>query len=216
MGADLTTIEMIYAGCAVFGGILFVIRIILMFMGGDSDTDADAGGFHGDVGIDGDIDAHADVDLHVDGDLHADVDHGGSDASFKILSLHGLTGFFMMFGLIGLGAYRSFENVSTGMAVSLVAGVAAGLFAVWLVTKVFSMMSKLQSSGTLDLANAVGQEGTVYLKIPAEGRGKVQITVQGRLQEFEAVSEAKVELASGDRVKVARVVSDSVMSVEKA
>ena len=47
------------------------------------------------------------------------------------------------------------------------------------------------------------------------GTGKVQIGVQGRLQIFDAVSAAKVPIASGERVRVASVVSGNIMVVEK-
>ncbi len=186
---ETSILEMLFVGCATLGGVLFFIRLVLMFMGGESE---------------------------VDGDVDVDADAGGSDTSFKILSLQGLTGFFMMFGLIGLAVLRAMAPGAAGNIVSILAAVGAGLFAVWVITKLFSMMKGLQSSGTLDLANAVGQEGSVYLTIPAEGRGKVQVTIQGRLQEFEAISEKKVDIKTGQQIRVVRVVSGNAMSVEKA
>ncbi len=189
---DMSGLEMLFVGCAILGGVLFFIRLVLMVIGGD----AEAGGY---------VDAAGDVDAGA----------GSSDTSFQILSLQGLTGFFMMFGLIGLAVIRAMSKGAAGNIVSIAAGLVAGLFAVWVITKLFSMMKDLQSSGTLDLANAVGQEGSVYLTISAEGRGKVQIAIQGRLQEFEAVSEQKVDIKTGERIRVLKVVSGNVMSVEK-
>ena len=195
---DMSILEMLFVGCATLGGVLFFIRLVLMFMGGESEAE-------GDVDVAGDV----------DGDV-AHADAGGSDTSFQIQSLQGLTGFFMMFGLIGLAVLRAMSPGALGNIESILAAVGAGLFAVWVITKLFSMMKGLQSSGTLDLANAVDQEGSVYLTIPAEGRGKVQITIQGRLQEFEAVSEKKVDIKTGEQIRVVRVVSGNAMSVEKA
>ena len=200
---DMSILEMLFVGCAILGGGLFFIRVVLMFMGGESEAD-------------GDVDVAGDVDADVDADADVGADAGGSDTSFKILSLQGLTGFFMMFGLIGLAVLRAISPGAVGDIVSILAAVGAGLFAVWVITKLFSLMKGLQSSGTLDLASAAGKEGSVYLRIPAEGRGKVQITIQGRLQEFEAVSEKKVDIKTAEHIRVVRVVSGNVMSVEKA
>ena len=38
---NLTGIELLFASCAIFGGTLFILRLILMFMGHIGDTDVD-------------------------------------------------------------------------------------------------------------------------------------------------------------------------------
>ena len=196
--AGFTALEKFYAICALLGGIMFVVRLILQFVGGMAG--GDIGG-----GVDG---AGGDVGGAMGGDAHA----AASDHSFAVLSFQGLTAFFMMFGLVGLAVLRQTE---LGAVASLVAGLAAGAVTVWFISRIFMGMRRLQCDGTLNLGNTVGQEGTVYLRIPADGTGKVQIGVQGRLQVFDAVSAAKTPLASGERVRVARVVSGNVMVVDK-
>ncbi|OQA23767.1 MAG: hypothetical protein BWY59_02539 [Verrucomicrobia bacterium ADurb.Bin345] len=75
-------------------------------------------------------------------------------------------------------------------------------------------MKKLQSGGgTLNLQNAVGREGTVYLTIPANGAGKVSVVVQNRLGEFEATSESGEELKTGTSIRVVGVTGDKVLVV---
>ncbi len=59
------------------------------------------------------------------------------------------------------------------------------------------------------------QEGSVYLTIPAEGTGKIQITVRGSLGIYNAVSERKEEIKTGSRVLVDRVVSGNVLVVTR-
>ena len=195
--AGLTALEKFYAACALLGGIMFAARVVLQFVGGMAGGDVGAGvdGAGGDVG-------------GMAGDAHA----AASDHSFAVLSFQGLTAFFMMFGLVGLAVLR---QTDLGVIASLIAGLAAGAVTVWLIGRIFMGMRRLQSDGTLNLSHTVGQEGTVYLRIPADGTGKVQIGVQGRLQIFDAVSAAKVPLASGERVRVASVVSGNIMVVEK-
>jgi membrane protein implicated in regulation of membrane protease activity len=201
----LSTLETLYIGCAILGGVLFAVRVILMFVSGDSDAGGDAGGDPGDAG----------GAVHT-GDIDVNVDHhGGPDVSFRILSLQGLTAFLLMFGLIGLAVLRAFDSKAAGTGISILAGVAAGFGAGWVISRLFSLMGRMQSSGTVNLANAIGQEGTVYLKIPASGTGKVHLAVQGRLMELEAVSEKKVDLASGDRIRVVKLAGESALSVEK-
>ena len=181
---------------ALIGGGLFIARMALFFFGGDSHTDgsdAHTGGFH----IDG-------SDTHT-GDL------GDTDISFQFLSLQGLTAFFMMFGLVGL----AFSAAGFGALISVAGGLVAGVFTVWVVSKVFLGMQSLQSDGTIRIENAIGQEGTVYLTIPEGGVGKVNTTVQGRLREFEAVSQDKKKIETGQGVKVVNVIGRDRLIVEK-
>jgi len=111
--------------------------------------------------------------------------------------MQGIMGFLIMFGLTGYTV-----NLIAGGIVSAAAGIAVGIASMWLMARVFSMLMNLQSSGTIEMHNAIWQEGTVYLTIPPGGTGKVQVVVQGRLQEFEAVGDGKTELKPGDPVIV--------------
>lgn len=187
-GAGFSGMEIFFLVSAAVGGGVFVLRLVLQLIVGVDDADTDLTAGHGDV-------AHADADL-----------------SFKLLSLQGLTAFFMMFGLVGFAMLRG-SGVSEGPA--LVAAVAAGLAAVWVIGKIFASVRRLQSSGTIDTARAVGGGGTVYLSIPAGGTGKVQVVVQGRLREFDAVSASGEGIPTGGPVRVVEV-RGSVLVVERA
>jgi membrane protein implicated in regulation of membrane protease activity len=196
----LNAFEKIFLACAILGGALFAVRLVMMFIGGDSDGDADAGG--------SDVDAGGDVH---DGDAHHDV--VDSDVAFKLLSFQGITAFFMMFGLVGLAMSR---GSGLHYAVSLLGAIAAGSATVWLTDRIFRSFGKLQSSGTLNLKNAVGQNATVYLTIKAESPGKVQVVVQGRLKTLDAVSNDKTEIKTDAKVKVVGVQANDVLVVERA
>ena len=184
------TLEYIFVVCAALGGALFLIRLILIFMGGDSE------GADGDVDVGGDVEAGGDTD---------------SDVSFSMLSLQGMSAMLLMFGLVGLLVHKAGGPAYLAIPLGLVSGVVM----VWAMAKLIGSMMKLQSSGTIVMTNAVGAEGTVYLRIPAEGSGQVQITIQNRLMIFDAISEAKAELASGTPVKVERLVGGKTLSVKK-
>jgi len=198
---NLSWIEIIYWGSTIIGGTLFILRTIMMLIGGG------LGGEDFDADIDTNFDADFDPDL--------DFDHTGtaadSDFSFQLLSMQGLTAFFMMFGLVGLATLKA----KVAIILSIGSGVLAGLFAVWVISLIFSQMKKLQSEGTLVIQNAVGVSGSVYLTIPKGGSGQVRVPVQGALKIFDAVSEDKHSIGTGEKVRVVGVVDNKTLNVEK-
>lgn len=143
----------------------------------------------------------------------ADVDAAGgdSDASFHVLSIQSLSAFFLMFGLVGLAMHRQ-SGASPGA--SILGGVIAGCLSVWLIGKLFTLVSQLQSSGTLDNSAALNNEGNVYMTIPEGGQGKVTIKFSGRLREFDAAAQDGQEIATGEPVRVIKV-SGRTMIVER-
>ncbi len=206
---SLKTLEKVFLICALLGGVVFVVRLILFFIGmGHHDVGTDAGfDGGGDVGHIGDVG-------HDVGDVHGDAQgHGDTEGSFKIVSLQGITAFFMMFGLVGLALSRQSGWPET---LCIFGALAAGLFSVWVIGKLLSAMGKLQSEGTLDIRNAIGQEGTVYLTIPAEGNGVVQIAVQDCLRELSAVSQDQTEIKTGERIIVEEITAGNILLVRKA
>ena len=192
---SLTTLQLVFFIFGALGLVMFLIQIILMMIGiDDADTDVDA-----DVDMDGD--AGTDV-----GHVHAD-----SDVDFKVLSLQGVVAFFMMTGWVGLAMNRSF---GCGTAISIAIGVAAGICANLLIAKALQAFKKVQSSGTMDLKNAIGEEGSVYLSITKDVPGKVRVAVQEHLKVFDAVSEDGQEIPTDSRVVVVRVVKGNTMVVK--
>lgn len=200
--SEMTGLERIFASCALVGGVIFVFRLVMQFMGADFDADG-ADGLDGVDGLDG-----ADADF--DSDFDAEI--GDTDYSFKLISLQGLSAFFLMFGLVGWAMLRQSGFTPTH---SVFGGAAAGLGTVWVMKKVFEMAMKLQSSGNIKVKNAIGQEGTIYLTIKPGKTGKVRVTVQNHLKIFNATSDSEDEIKTGDRVRVVRIVSGNVLVVEK-
>ena len=80
----------------------------------------------------------------------------------------------------------------------------------------FYYLSKLQSSGTLHIKNALNQVGEVYLTIGASRAfiGKVSINVQGSLRELEALTDENINLTQGNVVKVKDVTDNGILIVE--
>ena len=188
---DLPWIEIIYWASAIIGGTLFVLRSILLFIG--IGTEADHVDFHAD-----DI-----------GDVETDADVGGTSFSFSLLSLQGLTAFFTMFGLIGLTLLKA----GVPVLLTILGGTVAGLFTVLVISLIFAQVGRFQSQGNLDIHNAVGQTGSVYLRIPNSGSGQVQVSVQGGLRILNAVSEDGTALKTGATIRVTGVRDNNTLIV---
>jgi hypothetical protein len=96
-----------------------------------------------------------------------------------------------------------------------VGGTVAGLATVGITGLIFSQMKRLQMEGTINIQNTVGTQGSVYLTIPQNGTGQVQIIVQGSLKIFDAMSNSKKIIATGEKVQVVGVASGNTLIVEK-
>lgn len=182
----MTQAEWFFLACAIIGGVVFLLRLALMLIG---------------LGDQGDI---SEVDA-------GNGDHA-SDEGFRFLSIQGMSSFFLMFGLVGLTVLRNGGAVWMAFAGAF----GSGGFTVWLVSLLFKGMKRMQSDGTLRIQNAVGQEGTVYLTIPAEGSGQVQVSVQGSLRMFEARSIHRVKISTGERIRVVEITAGNILLVDQA
>jgi hypothetical protein len=195
--SGLSWIEIIYWASTIIGGTLFILRAAMMLLGGGLS--------------DGTIDTGLEVDISGDFDTEIAGDHADADITFKLISLQGLTSFFMMFGLVGLALLKA--NVP--VVLTVFGGMIAGLITVGITGLVFSQMKRLQTEGTIDIRNTIGTEGSVYLTIPKNGTGQVQLIVQGSLKIFDAVSNNKNVIATGEKIRVIGVSSGNTLIVEK-
>ncbi|MFH1154127.1 MAG: NfeD family protein [Pseudomonadota bacterium] len=186
---DFKGVEIFFLLCAVIGSAFVVIRLIMVFMGLDHDTSPDGGDGFGD----------------------GDTGHSDSDAGFRYLSLHGITSFFMMFGLVGLALYRQSR---VGVMIASVGATVAGFFAVWVIGKLFVLGRHLESSGTIEMADAVGAQGHAYMAIPENGTGRVLVNINNSLREYDARADDDGLIKTGTPVRVVWV-DGNVLVVEK-
>lgn len=146
-----------------------------------------------------------------DGD-GADHDHD-SNWLFGMLTFRTLAAAIAFFGLGGMSA------LSFGLEPMPALGIAigSGALALYGVAMLMKGLGKLKSDGTARIDDAVGQTGTVYLRVPGEksGPGKVHLTVQNRTVELAAVTRGN-ELPTGTAVKVVSVVNTGTVEVEAA
>jgi membrane protein implicated in regulation of membrane protease activity len=172
---------------AAIGGTLLVAQFLLLMFGFGGDSDVEHG--------------------------HLDSSQPGHDqaAFLKLFSLQTASTFLTFFGLCGLGTMRLGWSPLTVAVVASAAGVAA----LWFVGKLMQGLARLQSQGNVDLGNAIGRTGSVYLRIPPAGGGpgRVLMQVQGRTVECAAIS-GSGEIATGAQVRVVARTDDDVLVVE--
>ena len=205
------SLQTLYWVLAIFGGAVLVIRFVLFMIGlGDAGPNS---GFEPDMDMDHDFSAlgdHGDISNGMDGDgdiANDTVDHTPGIMSY--LSLQSISGFFLMFGLVGIGTLQ----INLAPAITLICGLAAGIFTAWSVTKIYRMMLKLQSSGNMNIESALGKQGRVYLTIPVNGTGVVSINIQGSLRNLDALSADGNVIPTDSLVVVTKITDDHLLMV---
>ena len=156
------------------------------------------------VGGDADVEME-DVDATIEGD---------TGIGFQFFSLKNLVGFFTIFGWTGLACYESGMGKLGSTGVAFLAGLAMMV----IMASIFYGVSKLTSSGTLKMSNAIGNYGETYLTIPKNrtGIGKVQIKVQGSLRELDAMTKDEMDIATGTLIKVDEIINGNILMVSRA
>lgn len=174
---------------AAFTSLVFIVQTILTFAGMDSGTDFDA-----DLG----------------GDL---PDSGDSSVPFQLFTFRNFINFFLGFSWTGI-ALRPMIGSNVGV---ILLSTLAGVILVTLVMMLFKWLNDMQQSGNINLEHsAVGCKGTVYLTVPAErkGEGKVQISIQGAVREYNAVTDGD-RIANGTPITVTEVINSQTLLVEE-
>lgn len=224
---EMNAFQKAFAYIAVAGTIALVIQTVLLLIGVAHMTDADTSGTSG---LDGhDFDAHDhDLDGH-DFDVHDhdlsdhdhdfashdpdhNHDHDAYDGGLRVFTLRGLVAFFSIMGWSGLIMLKS--DVPSVLAVPVAA--LLGAVAMVLMAMAIRAMMRLQTSGNMDLRNALGRSAQVYLTIPPgrAGMGKITLTVQGQLIEVDAVTDSPEPIATGADVLITGINGLNTLVVE--
>ena len=220
--------ENLFIGLAVIGGTLVVCQFLMTMVGFGGHGDVHTGDVHlGDMHT-GDVhvgDSHDGAVAH-DGSTHNNGAGGSAAASqaaqagpsaadwlFSLLSFRTVVAAIAFFGLTGLATLKSGADMTT----TLVVAVAAGMAALYIVHALMRGLQSLDSDGTLRIERAVGLPATVLLSIPGHntGTGKVQMKLQNRLAEFEAITDDN-PLPGVAPVKVVRIVGPCTVAVAAA
>ena len=193
---SLSVVMKVLWAITLSASLIFIIQSIMTFLGASSDTGLDA-----------------------DADMSGDVPDGGADGALDghgtglgLLTFRNLVNFLLGFGWTAILLKPSINSVPLLLVIAIIVGV--GL--VFLVMLLFKWLGGMQQTGNIDVFKvAAGCEGKVYLAIPGEraGSGKVQITINDAVREYEAVTDGP-KLATGTSIRVVEALSADTLLVE--
>ena len=143
--------------------------------------------------------------IGIEFDLDALTDGSGH------VSLHGISGFFTLFGLVGL----YLDSQGYGVLVSSMGGIGAGGVMFLAVSRIIMAMRDLESSGNITVDQTVGAKGSVYAEILPGESGAVTIFIDERERRYDAVTDEPAGLKTGDLIEVKEVISGSLLKVTK-
>ena len=190
--ADLSPVMKLLWSVTLTATLIFVIQTVMTFLGADAD------------GTDFDMD----VDTSMDGSDLSNIEGGSNLYTFR-----NLVNFFLGFGWSAILLQPSVKSTALLIFVSVLVGVALVVAVMYL----FKWLSSMQQSGNINVyKSAVGCQGKCYLRIPGEraGEGKVQITIQGAVREYNAVTDGD-EIKTGTSVKVVEAIDGNTLLVEE-
>ncbi len=171
---------------AVLGTVFFLLRMILMAVGGDLVGD------------------HGGSDLH----------HGDPGDAFKLLSIQSIAAFLMGFGWGGLGGFRG-ADWSFAASTLLAIGCGVGMIWLlgMLLRSIFSLQAS--GNVDIEDAIGAEADVYVSVPANHSGRGQVQVVINNRQRMYNAVTEGEA-LATHSRVRIVRINEDNTVTVAPA
>jgi hypothetical protein len=143
---------------------------------------------------------------------HALADGLDHPDGLGLVSVRTLTGFFFGFGWTGAICIKSGLGMLPTILIACAVGGAFLLGIYLLMRALFSM----RASGTLDYANAIGTNATVYVTVPPGrgGSGQVEVMIQGRLQTIACMTSHPEPLAPQTKVRVTGQIDQGTLEVQ--
>jgi len=195
---NLGFIGQIMACAAIPMTVVMFLQLILMIIGVGFGSEAD-----GDVD-DGAIDSNAET-------TPPDSRGSSSTSTFKIFTIRGIVAFFALGGWAGLAALAAGLHPFWAIQISLFIGVCALLLA----SIIIRLALRMQTSGNINLNNAISQTADVYIRIPAErsDKGKVVMLLQERFVELDAVTDNENDIMPESQVEVVAIIDEDCLVV---
>ncbi len=181
-----------YFFIAIGASAFFILQSIFTFIGiGDN------------FELDGDFDAEVDLDVDI-----AD----GINMTMHLFTIRGIISFFMVFGWTGFILTDSGE---LGSFVIFIIALATGTLMLFLIALVYYFFEKISQEGNIDIREAIGKQGSVYIPIPNrnDGIGKIQIILGESLKTLDAIAKDKA-ITTGSQVKVVGIINE-MLEVEE-
>ena len=191
--AELSPVMKLLWAVTLTASLIFIIQTVMTFLGADADSSTDF-----DV----------DVDTSMDGADLSNIEGGSNLYTFR-----NFVNFFLGFGWSAILLQSSVKSTGLLIVLSVLVGIALVVAVMYL----FKWLSSMQQSGNINVyKSAEGCQGKCYLVIPGEraGEGKVQITIQGAVREYNAVTDGDT-IKTGTPIKVVEVINANTLLVEE-
>jgi hypothetical protein len=184
---NLSTIQQIYWLVTIPATLLFIIQLVLTFIGGDLDGDG------------------ADIDHEIS------ADHG---MGFHFMTVKNMIAFFALFGWTGLAAIDSGLATFLILLISTFSGL---IMMIIMASIYYFMSKLNDSGTLVmqNAIGAVG-DVYISIPAQKKGLGKVQVKVQGALRTLEAMTEETDDIKTGSLIEVMDVINDQILLVKKS
>lgn len=130
----------------------------------------------------------------------------------RYFSLFTFSGFLLVFGFMG----KQTLNNSIGHIPSIVISFLLGLTGLIICALVEYAIDLMIKHDAIFSANTIGLEALVYEDIKAKrgSMGKIRLTINQKVTQFDAVTNAGMTLSKGTKVKITNSLSDTCVVVE--
>lgn len=182
--SNLEFLSKLYWVIALIGSLIFVIVMIMSFIGGDTD------------GVD-------DLDTEIDDDI---------GIGFQFITFKNLIGFFTIFGWSGIACIDAGLSQTLTIIISSFCGlvmmtIMAALF------YFMSKLTDSGTLNFKNAIDAIG-EVYLTIGANRSKMGKVSVKVQGTMRELDALTDSFTDLKSGTIIKVVDVTTNGILIVD--
>jgi hypothetical protein len=183
--SNLGLVAKIYWLIAITGSLVFIIVVLLSFLGSDAD----------------------DLD-----DLDSEIEADGG-IGFQFITFKNLVGFFTIFGWSGIACIEANMSSVMTFGISILSGLFM-MFIMASMFYYMSKLSDSGTLKYSNAIGAIG-EVYLTIGANRSAMGKVSVQVQGTMRELEAITDSLNDLRSGTLIKVVDVTSNGILIVDQ-
>ncbi len=184
--SDLELFSKFYWLITIIGSLVFLIVVIMTFMGMDGADDFES------------VDASIDADTGIE---------------FQFISLKNLIGFFTIFGWSGIACIDAALSKPITVLISVVCGLVM-MTIMALMFHYMKKLSDSGTLNYKNALGEIG-EVYLSIGSNRSRMGKVSVRVQGTLRELDALTDSFTELKSGTIIKIVDVTSNGILIVDQ-
>ncbi len=144
-------------------------------------------------------------DTEVDFDGTDTMDLGGG---FNLFTIKNLMVFLIGFGWTGVCFW---DTIGSRALLSLIAVIVGCLF-VGIFFVIYKQTKRLEHNGAFQIKDIKGKVADVYLRIPEQGKGKIQVSINGSVHELDAIC-GDTPISSGEKVRVTDIIDNETVRV---